>query len=77
MSKRIEFVLEWASTALVIIGACLTAWNIYPTNLYFQFVGNIGWLIVGYMWRKWSLITIQAVISVIYVMGLISKGHIL
>mgnify|MGYP003346771925 CR=1 FL=1 len=77
MSKKIEFILEWSSTALVIIGAVLTAWNIYPTNIMFQFVGNVGWFIVGYMWRKWSLMTIQAVIRVIYVGGLISKGYLL
>ena len=69
-----EFFLEWISTALVIIGAVLTAWNIYPTNIMFQFVGNIGWFAVGYMWRKWSLMTIQAVISVIYIVGLASNG---
>ena len=74
MNKNVEFVLEWTSTVLVIIGACLTAWNIYPLNIMFQFVGNIGWFAVGYMWRKWSLMTIQAVISVIYIVGLISNG---
>ena len=76
MSKKIEFVLEWLSTALVIIGAILTAWNVYPTNIMFQFVGNVGWFVVGYMWRKWSLMTIQAIVSAIYIAGLISKGVI-
>jgi hypothetical protein len=76
-SKKTEFVLEWLSTALVIIGACLTAFNVYPINIYFQFVGNVGWFVVGYMWNKWSLMVIQAVISVIYIVGLISKGYIL
>ena len=76
MNKKIEFVLEWLSTALVIIGAILTAWNIYPTNIMFQFVGNVGWFVVGYMWRKWSLMTIQAIVSAIYIAGLISKGVI-
>ncbi len=72
-----EFFLEWTSTALVIVGAVLTAYNIYPLNLMVQFVGNVGWFAVGYMWRKWSLMTIQAIISVIYVTGLISKGYLL
>lgn len=77
VTKRTEFVLEWTSTALVIIGAFLTALNIFPLNLAVQFVGNVGWLAVGYMWKKWSLVTIQAVISVIYIVGLITKGHFL
>lgn len=76
MKINAEFFIEWTSTAFVIMGAVLTARNIFPANLYMQFIGNVGWLIIGYMWRKWSLITIQAVISVIYVVGLITKGHI-
>ena len=68
-----EFFLEWTSTALVILGAVLTAWNIYPLNLGVQFVGNVGWFIVGYMWRKWSLMTIQAIISIIYIVGFLTK----
>lgn len=75
-SLSLEFVLEWTSTALVIVGAVLTAWNVYPMNLAVQFVGNVGWFAVGYMWKKWSLMTIQAVISVIYITGLISKGFL-
>ena len=75
-SNRIEFILEWISTALVISGAVLTAWNIYPVNLLVQFIGNVGWFVVGYMWKKWSLMTIQAVISVIYVVGFFSKVYL-
>jgi hypothetical protein len=71
-----EFFLEWTSTVLVIIGAVLTAWNVYPLNLAVQFVGNVGWFAVGYLWKKPSLMTIQAVISAIYITGLISKGVI-
>ena len=70
-----EFFLEWTSTALVILGAVLTSWNIYPMNLAVQFVGNVGWFIVGYMWKKWSLMTIQTIISVIYLVGFLTKGQ--
>lgn len=70
-----EFFLEWTSTALVILGAVLTAWNIYPTNLAVQFVGNVGWFVVGFLWRKWSLMTIQTIISIIYLVGFLSKGQ--
>jgi len=72
-----EFFLEWTSTALVIIGAVLTASNVYPLNLAVQFIGNVGWFAVGYLWKKPSLMTIQAVISAIYIAGLVSKGYLL
>ena len=71
--KTREFWVEWSSTAILIIGVALTAWNIYPLNVYFSLAGNLGWAIIGVMWRKWSLITIQIVVTVIYVAGLITN----
>jgi hypothetical protein len=66
-----EFWIEWSSTAVLIVGVTLTAWNIYPLNVYFSLAGNIGWTIIGFMWRKWSLIVIQGVLSLIYIIGLL------
>jgi hypothetical protein len=66
-----EFWIEWSSTAILIVGVTLTAWNIYPLNVYFSLAGNIGWTTIGIMWRKWSLIVIQAVLSFIYIVGLV------
>ena len=76
MVKSYEFWIEWISTAILIVGVALTAWNIYPLNIYFSLAGNFGWAVIGVMWRKWSLITIQMTVTVIYVAGLISKGLI-
>jgi hypothetical protein len=67
------FWVEWLSTAILIIGVALTAWNIYPLNVYFSLAGNLGWAIIGVMWRKWSLITIQIVVTVIYIAGLVTN----
>jgi hypothetical protein len=66
-----EFLIEWSSTAILIVGVTLTAWNIYPLNVYFSLAGNIGWTTIGIMWRKWSLIVIQGVLSLIYIIGLL------
>ena len=66
-----EFWLEWSSTVILTIGVALTAWNIYPMNVYFSLAGNVGWTIIGFMWRKWSLIVIQGVLSLIYIIGLL------
>jgi len=65
--KSFEWWMEWTATAILMVGVALTAWNIYPLNIYFSLAGNFGWLIVGYMWRKWSLIIIQLVVSALYV----------
>jgi hypothetical protein len=61
------------STAILIIGVALTAWNIYPLNIYLSLLGNVGWMIIGLMWKKWSLITIQIVVTIIYIAGIWSN----
>ena len=74
MKIRYELVIEWIATVVLIAGVALTALNIYPLNVYVSIAGNFFWLVVALMWRKWSLITIQSVVLVIYVLGLFSKG---
>lgn len=68
--KTFEWWAEWVSTTILIIGVILTAWNIYPLNIYLSLLGNFGWFIVGYIWKKWSLIIIQIILTVIYISGL-------
>lgn len=73
MNKTVEFVLEWTATVLLIVGVALTSWNIYPLNIYVSLAGNFAWLLVALLWRKWSLITIQFVIILIYIAGVIKE----
>jgi hypothetical protein len=67
-----DFILEWGITITLIIGVALTSFNIFPLNLWISMVGNIGWLYLGYVWRKWSLFVVQLVITAIYIIGLVS-----
>ena len=53
------------------IGAATTALNLYPFNMYFQFTGITGWLIVGIMWNDWALIVVNIVGSLILLTGII------
>jgi len=68
--KSLEWWMEWGSTVILIIGVALTAYNIYPLNVWLSLAGNFGWFVVGWMWRKYSLLTIQVVVTIIYVAGL-------
>ncbi len=72
INKNIEWWIEWVSTVVLIIGVALTAYNVYPLNIWLSFLGNIGWFVIGWMWKKYSLLTIQVVISIIYILGLMS-----
>jgi len=69
--KPWEFWLEWACTVVLIAGVVLTSFNIYPLNLWISLLGNVGWLYLGYIWKKWSLIMVQAIITIIYIAGVV------
>ena len=64
-----QFWFEWTCTAVLIAGVALTAFNIYPLNVWVSLIGNVGWLVLGYLWRKWSLIIVEIIIVAIYLIG--------
>lgn len=68
----LDKVLEWTSTAVLLVGVYLTAVNIYPMNVYISLLGNFGWLVVAIIWRKWSLLVVQLVISMLYLYGMLT-----
>jgi hypothetical protein len=62
---------EWLCTIVLLAGVALTSFNIFPLNLWVLFIGNLGWIILGIIWHKWSLTVMQIVITLIYVVGII------
>jgi len=71
MTKRNEWLLEWGSTFILIVGVALTAFNIFPLNVYFSLIGNFGWFLLGVYWKKWSLVTVQLIVTTIYLVGIL------
>jgi hypothetical protein len=67
------FWFEWSITVVLIIGAVLTSFNIYPLNIWFLFLSNLGWAIQAILWKKYSLLTVQSVITIIYFPPLIKS----
>jgi hypothetical protein len=70
LNKPWIFWYEWFCTALLIAGVVLTSFNIYPLNLYVLLVGNAVWMILAWIWRKYSLLVVQTIITLIYVVGI-------
>jgi len=70
LSKDKETALEVVATIVLITGVALTSFNIYPMNIYVSLVGNSLWLVLGLCWKKWSLIIIQVVVTIIYIVGM-------
>jgi hypothetical protein len=48
----------------------MTSYNVYPLNIWLSFLGNLGWMVLGYIWRKWSLFVVELIITIIYVAGI-------
>lgn len=71
MSK--EIVIEWTATGLFLVSVLLTSFNVYPLNLYVALVANILWLQLGFIWKKWSLIIVEAVVVIIYLAGILKE----
>ena len=71
ISTGLDWYIKWFASVVLIFGAITTAMNMYPYNMYFQFIGISGWLIVGAMWKDWSLITVNIVGSIIMLFGII------
>lgn len=71
LDKSWEFWFEWTCTIVLLAGVILTSFNIYPLNIWILLVGNLGWIALGYLWKKWSLFVLQTIITLIYVAGII------
>ena len=69
--KKFWIFLEWLATIVLMIGVALTSFNIFPLNVYISLAGNLLWFFVGVHWRKWSLIVIQIVVTIIYLVGIL------
>ncbi len=63
--------VKWIATIVILIGAVLNSLEIAPINFYFMLTGTGLWFIVGMLWFDRALITLNAVIFVIYFIGIV------
>lgn len=63
--------LKWLATIALITGAMLTSMDIRPWNIWAFNVGNLAWIAVGLIWREWSLVVLNAGLTIIYAIGLL------
>ena len=62
-------VLKWSATIITLIGAVLTAANLYPHNIYAFNIGCILWIAWGYRIRENCIILVNSVLLAIYLVG--------
>jgi hypothetical protein len=62
--------LKWTACAVTLAGALCTALRIDPINIYLLNAGALIYLIWSLRIREWSLVTINAGLLAIYIVGL-------
>ena len=62
--------LKWLSTLGIICSMLLTAYNIYPLNLYVAIPATLGWIVVSFVWKETSPIAMNIVALGIYLLGI-------
>lgn len=68
-------ILKWVACAVTLAGALCTAVRIDPLNIYLLNLGALLYLVWSYRIREWSLVTINAGLLAIYIVGLFfSRG---
>jgi len=63
--------LKWIATGIILIGASFNSLEVAPINSYFMLLGSMLWFIVGMLWFDRAIITLNAIIFAIYLVGLI------
>lgn len=63
--------LAWIGTIGLIIGATMTAFNIYPLNIWVMIVANGIWLVAGILWKEPSVWGLNFFMVAVYTIGAI------
>jgi hypothetical protein len=63
--------LKWTATILCLLGIALTSLNVYPSNLWFGFIGSALWAYAGIRQKDSALFVVEAVAVAMYLVGLL------
>jgi len=64
--------LKWVSSIVLVFAMIATTNNLYPYNMFLQFVGVAGWLWVSIIWNDRALIVVNAVAVAIFLNGMVA-----
>lgn len=69
---KIDFYLKWLATSTLIVGCFVNSAfpEVFPIGPIILAVGGLIWLVVSCMWREWSLIITNGVMSSVGLLGL-------
>lgn len=63
--------VKWISTFGAVGCSIASSLDWYPLNVWLGWAAGVGWTWVAWRWQEWSLITINALLTVVYGFGVI------
>jgi len=69
--KNNSKLIGWLANIITVVGVVFTSLDVYPLNIIILSLAGIFWVITGLIWKKPELWTLNALIFVIYLYGLI------
>lgn len=69
-----DTILKWIACAVTLAGALCTSLQIDPLNIWLLNLGALLYLVWSVRIREWSLVTINAGLLLIYIVGLIVRS---
>jgi hypothetical protein len=69
---KIDVYLKWIATATLVVGSFINSAfpELYPIGPVILMVGGAIWLVVSCIWREWSLIITNSVMTLVAVAGM-------
>ena len=65
-------IVKWFATIGIIGSMLLTAYNLYPLNLYVAIPATLGWMYVSFIWNDKALIALNFTALSIYFLGILN-----
>jgi len=72
-NNKLNLFLEWAGTAILILGTAVNSMGYYPQGPIILCIGGLFWLVVSIRWRKFSLVVVNTVMMLTALAGLMWK----
>jgi hypothetical protein len=69
--KNNSKLISWLANIITVVGVVFTSLDVYPLNIIILTLAGVFWVITGLLWKKPELWTLNALICVIYLYGLI------
>jgi len=70
----LSWYIKWVASVMLMVAVCFRAADFsHMFDLYFSFMGTIGWLIVGFLWHDRALIFLNAILSTVLLIGILTE----